>query len=109
MYFYTCLDSSAVLTQTVDLASDVYKVPVEVKDLQGSGEVQIVTVRLCECENDKCKDRSVSTKLGVLGILALILGPLLLLLLCKCPLLVMFCITNVFTHAIESLISFRFR
>ncbi|XP_062858256.1 desmocollin 2-like protein [Trichomycterus rosablanca] len=76
-------DTSAVLEQTVDLANDIYKVPVQVKDLQGSGEVQIVTVRVCECvRNGECKAQSVSRKLGPGGILALLLAPLLLLLLC---------------------------
>ncbi|XP_062858575.1 desmocollin 2-like protein [Trichomycterus rosablanca] len=76
-------DTSAVLEQTVDLANNIYKVPVQVQDLQGSGEVQTVTVRVCGCDrNGECKAQSVSSKLGAGGILALLLAPLLLLLLC---------------------------
>ncbi|XP_043075981.1 desmocollin 2 like [Puntigrus tetrazona] len=79
-------DSSVVLEQAVAMPNGLYSVPLLVKDLQGFGEEQTVTVRVCTCEREDnglgvCGARSASSSLGSLGILALVLSGLLLLLL----------------------------
>lgn len=80
--------TSVMLEPAVDLPNNVYNVKIKVKDLQGYGEEQVVSVRICECAKEGvCAPQYFSTVLGVWGILALLLGLLLLLLLCKCPLL----------------------
>lgn len=79
--------TSVMLQPAVDLPNDMYQVPILVKDLQGAGEEQIVSVRICDCSKEgECAPKRFSTALGVWGILAMLLGLLLLLLLCKCPL-----------------------
>lgn len=75
-----------MLEPLVDLPNGIYQVPIEVKDLQGFGEEQTVNVRICDClKEGECAPQRFSTALGVWGILAMLLGLLLLLLLCKCP------------------------
>ncbi|XP_060722595.1 desmocollin 2-like protein [Tachysurus vachellii] len=75
--------TSVVLEPAVDLPNDIYQVPILVKDLQGFGKEQTLTVRLCDCTPDGlCAPQKLSTALGVWGILAMLLGLLLLLLLC---------------------------
>lgn len=82
------LATSVVLEPTVDLPNDIYQVPILVKDLQGFGKEQTLTVRLCDCTPDGlCAPKKLSTALGVWGILAMLLGLLLLLLLCEYELL----------------------
>ncbi|KAI1901328.1 hypothetical protein AGOR_G00033180 [Albula goreensis] len=80
--------TSVLLQQTKELPMGVYAVPLEVKDQLGSGETRTVTVRICRCQNEKCPAPTRSITLGVWGILALLLGLLLLLLvLCTCGIL----------------------
>ncbi|XP_066533657.1 desmocollin 2-like protein [Hoplias malabaricus] len=75
--------NSVVLEQAEDLPNGVYKVPLLVKDLQGKGEEQTVTVQVCDCVSDGvCVPQKISSKLGVWAILAMLLALLLLLLLC---------------------------
>ncbi|KAI4892503.1 hypothetical protein NFI96_018299 [Prochilodus magdalenae] len=75
--------TSVVLEQVEDMPNGVYKVPLLIKDLQGIGTEQTVSVRVCKCtSNGECMPQSVSSRLGVWGILAMLLGLLLLLLLC---------------------------
>ncbi|KAL7888148.1 hypothetical protein AOLI_G00031220 [Acnodon oligacanthus] len=75
--------TSVVLEQAVDMPNGVYKVPLLVKDLQGVGEEQIVSVRVCECVKEgECAAQRISSRLGVWAILAMLLALLLLLLLC---------------------------
>ncbi|XP_023282988.1 desmocollin-2-like [Seriola lalandi dorsalis] len=85
-------ETAATLRPTKKLIKGLYKVPVDIKDLQGFGEVQVVTVRICECRNGVClaQDRSVS--LGGLALLAMLLPLALLLLLFL--LLAFFCVTK---------------
>lgn len=78
--------TSVVLQQAVAMPFDIYSVPVEVKDLQGVGEVQTVKVRVCECVSDTpgeevCVPLKRSATLGTWGVLAMLLALLLLLLL----------------------------
>lgn len=80
--------TSVVLQQAVAMPFDIYSVPVEVKDLQGVGEVQTVKVRVCECVTDTpgeevCVPLKRSATLGTWGVLAMLLALLLLLLLGK--------------------------
>lgn len=80
--------TSVMLEPAVDLPNDVYNVKIKVKDRQGYGKEQEVSMRICECVKEGvCPPQRFSTALGVWGILAMLLGILLLLLLCKCPLL----------------------
>ncbi|XP_063057055.1 desmocollin 2-like protein [Engraulis encrasicolus] len=77
---------SVVLQQAKALPIGHYQVPVVVKDLQGVGEVQVVTVRVCECANttpgeEECVPLKRSAALGSWGVLAMLLALLLLLLL----------------------------
>lgn len=78
-------DTAATLTHRKDLPTGMYDVNVEVKDLQGYGEVQTVKVRICQCKNGVCMAKQTSVALGPLGILTLLLPLALLLLLCKSP------------------------
>ncbi|KPP62267.1 hypothetical protein Z043_119558 [Scleropages formosus] len=75
-------DTSAVLKPAKDLPTGVYSVPVMVKDLQGFGKEQTVTVQICHCSNGACLAKRTSTSLGVGGVLAILMSTLLLLLLC---------------------------
>ncbi|KAG7316655.1 hypothetical protein KOW79_020196 [Hemibagrus wyckioides] len=75
--------TSVLLESTEDLPNDIYKVPILVKDLQGFGKEQTLSVRVCECmRGGECVAQKLSTTLGVWGVLAMLLGLLLLLLLC---------------------------
>ncbi|XP_030626644.1 desmocollin 2-like protein isoform X2 [Chanos chanos] len=80
--------SSMLLEPAVDLPIGEYKVPLIVKDLQGFGEEQMVTVRVCECVTEEkkgegvCKAQRHSASLGVWAVLAILLAFLLALLLC---------------------------
>lgn len=82
----TCVfspDTAALLKQMKDLPRRLYKVDIDVKDLQSNGGIQTVSVRVCQCRNGACiaKDRSMS--LGSLAWLAMLLPLALLLLLCE--------------------------
>lgn len=83
--YLTCAfpDTAATLTQAKELPVGIYKVPVLVKDLQGEGDAQEATVRICRCRNNQCLASQRSSALGVGGILTLLFGLALLLLLCK--------------------------
>ncbi|TRY91442.1 hypothetical protein DNTS_028219 [Danionella cerebrum] len=81
------LKSSVMLHQVEHMPNGLYTIPIIIKDLQGFGKEQQVTVRVCSCEREDngvgvCGSRSASTSLGSFGILALVLSTLLLLLLC---------------------------
>ncbi|XP_071347594.1 desmocollin 2-like protein [Trachinotus anak] len=85
-------ETAATLSPTKKLLTGLYTVPVDIKDLQGNGKVQTVTVRICKCRNGVClaQDRSVS--LGGLALLTMLLPLALLLLLFL--LLAFFCVTK---------------
>lgn len=86
MFAVPCASSpatAAVLKQVKDLPRRVYKVDVDVKDLQSNGGIQTVSVRVCECRNGVCVDQDRSSLLGSLGWLAMLLPLALLLLLCE--------------------------
>ncbi|XP_056149847.1 desmocollin 2-like protein isoform X2 [Lampris incognitus] len=85
-------DTTARLEQTAELPTGIYKVPLVVKDLQGSGREQEVTVRVCQCRNGACFAKPSSISLGPLAILTMLLPLALLLLLCL--LLAFFCVTK---------------
>ncbi|XP_028832658.1 desmocollin-2-like [Denticeps clupeoides] len=84
-------DTTANLSQAVELPSGLYSVPVLVKDLQGQGQTQTAKVRICRCLKGQCVASRSSSALGVGGILALLLGLALLLLLC---ILAVLCVTK---------------
>ncbi|CAJ1072356.1 desmocollin 2 like [Xyrichtys novacula] len=85
-------DTTATLKQLKELPTGIYKVPIDVKDLQGYGEEQIANVRICQCRNGVCLAKERNVSLGPMGILALLLPLALLLLLCL--LLAFFCATK---------------
>ncbi|KAM4605593.1 desmocollin 2-like protein [Polymixia lowei] len=85
-------DTAAKLEHTKELPTGIYRVPLVVKDLQGSGMRQVVTVRICQCRNGACLAKRSSKSLGALAILAMLLPLMLLLLLCI--LLALFCVTK---------------
>ncbi|XP_062386301.1 desmocollin 2-like protein [Sardina pilchardus] len=74
--------TAATLQQAGELPTGTYTIPVLVKDLQGMGDTQTVTVRICRCRLNQCVASQRSTVLGAGGILAMLLGLALLLLLC---------------------------
>ncbi|KAI5619855.1 desmocollin-1 [Silurus asotus] len=75
--------TSVMLQPAKELPNDLYQVPILIKDLQGNGEEQKISVRICDCTNEGvCVPQHFSTALGVWGVLAMLLGLLLLLLLC---------------------------
>ncbi|KAM6948731.1 desmocollin 2-like protein, partial [Aplochiton taeniatus] len=76
-------DTTAWLNQTKELPTGLYTVPLVVKDLQGSGNTQTVTVRICQCRSGACVDPKTTISLGVWAILAMLLALALLLLLCE--------------------------
>lgn len=76
-------DTAATLSHVKELPPGIYTVPVDVTDLQGFGGKQSVEVRICQCKNGACMDKDLSTSLGGLGVLAMLLPLLLLLLLCE--------------------------
>uniref|UniRef100_A0A4W5MCK8 Cadherin domain-containing protein n=1 Tax=Hucho hucho TaxID=62062 RepID=A0A4W5MCK8_9TELE len=75
-------DTAGMLEHTKELPIRLYTVPLMVKDLQGFGKTQTVTVRICRCRNGACLAYQNSTSLGVWAILAMLLALCLLLLLC---------------------------
>uniref|UniRef100_A0A4W5KQ56 Cadherin domain-containing protein n=1 Tax=Hucho hucho TaxID=62062 RepID=A0A4W5KQ56_9TELE len=74
-------NTAVMLEQTKELPTGLYTVPLMVWDLQGFGNTQTVTVRICRCRNGACLAQQNSTSLGVWAILAMLLGLALLLLL----------------------------
>ncbi|XP_027876260.1 desmocollin 2-like protein [Xiphophorus couchianus] len=74
--------TAAQLMQRKELPLGFYKVSFIVKDLQGIGDTQTTTVRICQCMNGACIKKGRSIELGPLGILTLLLPLFLLLLLC---------------------------
>ncbi|XP_037313109.2 desmocollin 2-like protein isoform X1 [Pungitius pungitius] len=94
-------DTSATLKQTKELPTGKYDVPVDIKDLQGSGKMQTATVRICSCKNNECIANPNSVSLGPMGILAMLL-PLFLLLLLGL-LLGIFCMTKLEKKEIEDI------
>lgn len=85
-------DTAYTLQQVKELHTGVHKVDVLVTDLQGSGSVQTVRVRICQCVNGVCPAKRSSVTMGGLGWLALLLPLLLLLLLFL--LLAFLCVTT---------------
>lgn len=85
-------DTAAILAQAKPLYTGMHEVDVEVKDLQGFGQVQTVKVRICKCVNGVCPAKKSSVTFGGLGVLAMLL-PLLLLLLLGL-LLALLCVTK---------------
>lgn len=84
--FYTCVfstDTAATLSQLKEIPTGIHEVDVMVTDLQGSGDLQTVKVRICQCRDGVCLAKASSVSLGPLGILALLLPLALLLLLCE--------------------------
>ncbi|MFT7809618.1 desmocollin-2 [Arapaima gigas] len=75
-------DTSAMLRPAKDLPPGLYSIPVVVKDLQGMGMEQMVTVQICRCVGGGCLAARSSASLSVWGVLAMALAALLLLLLC---------------------------
>ncbi|XP_054482774.1 desmocollin 2-like protein [Anoplopoma fimbria] len=94
-------DTVATLQQLKDLPTGIYHVSLDIKDLQGSGQTQTATVRICNCKNGVCLTKPTSTSLGPMGILTLLL-PLLLLLLLGL-LLAFFCATKRETKQIDDM------
>ncbi|XP_040910707.1 desmocollin 2 like [Toxotes jaculatrix] len=84
--------TTAILKSKKELPMGIYTVGIDVKDLQGFGDVQTLTVRICECRNGACLIKDRSATLGGLAILAMLLPLALLLLLCI--LLAFFCVTK---------------
>lgn len=82
-FFFSRPATAAVLRQVKDLPRNLYKVDVDVKDLQSNGGIQTVSVRICQCRNGACVPKDHSASLGPLGWLALLLPLALLLLLCE--------------------------
>ncbi|XP_072297664.1 desmocollin 2-like protein [Eucyclogobius newberryi] len=74
-------DSAATLQQLTELHTGVHDINVLVTDLQGSGTLQTVRVRICRCVNGVCPAQKSSITMGPMGWLALLLPLLLLLLL----------------------------
>lgn len=66
-----------------DLPRTLYKVDIDVKDLQSNGGIQTVSVRVCQCRNGVCVAKDLSTSLGSLAWLAMLLPLALILLLCE--------------------------
>ncbi|XP_058506688.1 desmocollin 2-like protein isoform X1 [Solea solea] len=84
--------TTAELKHIKELPTGIYDVPIHVSDLQGFGNTQTVTVRICECRGGVCLAKDRSSTLGGLGVLTMLLPLLLLLLLCL--LLCLFCVTK---------------
>lgn len=83
---FTCVfssDTAALLKQVKDLPRTLYKVDIDVKDLQSNGGIQTVLVRVCQCRNGICMAKDPSASLGSLAWLAMLLPLALLLLLCE--------------------------
>lgn len=76
-------DTAALLSQKKDLPRNVYKVDIDVKDLQGNGGIQRALVRICHCRNGACMAKDSSVSMGSLAWLAILLPLALLLLLCE--------------------------
>lgn len=66
-----------------DLPRGLYKVDIDIKDLQGNGGIQTVSVRICQCRNGVCVAKDRSASVGSLAWLAMLLPLALLLLLCE--------------------------
>ncbi|KAM4551150.1 desmocollin 2-like protein [Odontesthes bonariensis] len=94
-------DTAATLHQVKELRRGIHKVPLIVRDMQGNGETQTATVRICKCKNGVCLADQKSVELGPMGILALLL-PLALLLLLGL-LLAFFCMTKPDTLEIDEM------
>ncbi|XP_076873098.1 desmocollin 2-like protein [Brachyhypopomus gauderio] len=75
--------TTVMLEPAEDMPNGMYQVPLIIKDLQGEGDKQMVSIRVCDCQsNGECPDSGVSARLGGWAILAMLLSLLLLLLLC---------------------------
>ncbi|XP_070701530.1 desmocollin 2-like protein isoform X2 [Pempheris klunzingeri] len=84
--------TAVTLQQKKVLHLGIHKVSMDIKDLQGNGDIQEVEVRICKCRNEACLAKESSVSLGALALLAMLLPLVLLLLLCL--LLVFFCVTT---------------
>ncbi|XP_010882743.2 desmocollin-2-like isoform X2 [Esox lucius] len=83
-------DTAVILKQAQELRTGLYPVSLIIKDLQGFGKTQTVTVRICHCRNGACLPQWSSTSLGARAILAMMLALALLLLFC----ITFFCVTK---------------
>ncbi|XP_028659464.2 desmocollin 2-like protein [Erpetoichthys calabaricus] len=75
-------ETSAQLAQAKPLPNGIYNVPVLIRDQQGNGITDTVTVRICKCLDSACVEQQNSIGFGTWGILAMLLGLALFLLLC---------------------------
>ncbi|KAG2458320.1 DSC1 protein, partial [Polypterus senegalus] len=75
-------ETSAQLAQAKPLLNGIYSVPVIIRDQQGNGITDTVTVRICKCHDSGCVEQQNSIGFGTWGILAMLLGLALFLLLC---------------------------
>ncbi|KAM9720348.1 desmocollin 2-like protein [Menidia menidia] len=85
-------DTAATLKQEKPLRRGIHQVPIIIRDLQGNGDTQTATVKICQCRNGVCLANQSSVEFGPMGILALLLPLALLLLLFL--LLAFFCVTK---------------
>ncbi|XP_068427691.1 desmocollin 2-like protein [Clinocottus analis] len=92
-------DTAATLKQMKELPTGKHTVDLVVKDLQGNGQKQTATVRICSCRNGACLDNPHSVSLGPMALLAMLL-PLFLLLLLGL-LLALFCATKAQKWVVE--------
>lgn len=90
--------TTALLKQMKDLPRGLYKVDIDIKDLQGIGGIQTVSVSICQCRNGVCMAKESSVSMGSLAWLAMLLPLALLLLLCEFH-AVALCRTNPECHA----------
>ncbi|XP_048868200.1 desmocollin-3-like [Brienomyrus brachyistius] len=74
--------TSAVLQPVEELPAGIYDIPLMVRDQQGLGEEQTVTVRICRCAYGECLPPRRWASLDWWAILTMLLALVLLLLLC---------------------------
>ncbi|XP_018613055.2 desmocollin-3-like [Scleropages formosus] len=84
--------TAALLQEAKELPVGNYTVPLFVRDQQSLGAEQMVTVRVCHCADGECLPPRRSVALGLWGLLAALLGLVLLVLFCVCFSLV--CVTK---------------
>ncbi|XP_030630689.1 desmocollin-2-like [Chanos chanos] len=72
-------DTAATLNPNEAVPYGLYKVTVLVRDLQGHGDTQTLSVQVSKCRNGERVPQDTSIELGVWGILALLFGLALLL------------------------------
>lgn len=75
--------TSAVLQRAVELPAGIYDIPLMVRDQQGLGQEQTVTIRICRCAYGECLPPRRWASLDWWAILAMLLALVVLVLLCK--------------------------